>query len=36
MTHGTLLIVMGWPGWEGSLGENRQLCKYGWVPSPFT
>ena len=22
MAHGTLLNVMGQPGWEGSLGEN--------------
>ena len=29
---GTLLNVMWQPGWEGSLGENRYRCMYGWVP----
>ena len=24
------------PEWEGSLGKNRHMCMYGWVPSLFT
>ena len=26
IAQGTLLIVMGQPGWEGSLGENGYVC----------
>ena len=33
---GTLLSVVWWPGWEGSLREKGCLCMYGWVPSLFT
>ena len=36
IAHGTLLNVMCQPGWERSLGENRYMCMYGWVPSLFT
>ena len=29
IAQGTLLNVMGQPGWEGSLGENVYMCMYG-------
>ena len=34
--HRELLNVMWQSGWEGSLGENRYMYIYGWVPSLFT
>ena len=34
--HGILLNGMWQPEWEGSLGENGYMCKYGWVPLLFT
>ena len=30
--QGTLLGAVWQSGWEGSLGENEDTCKYGWVP----
>ena len=30
-----LLSAMWQPGWEGSLGENRYMYVYGWVPLLF-
>ena len=36
VAHGTLLDVVWQPGWEGSLGENGYMCRYGWVPWLFT
>ena len=29
IVHGTLLNIMWQPGWEGSLGENGYIHKYG-------
>ena len=29
IAHGTLLIVVWQPGWEGSLGENEYMYMYG-------
>ena len=29
IVHGTLLNIMWQPGWEGSLGENGYIRKYG-------
>ena len=33
---GILLNVMWQPGWEGNLGTNRYMYRYGWVPSLLT
>ena len=30
--QGTLLSVLCQPGWEGSLGKNGYVDRYGWVP----
>ena len=35
IAHGTLLNVMWQPGWEGSLGKNRYMYVYDWVPLLF-
>ena len=29
IAHGTLFNVVWQPGWEGSLGQNRHMYKYG-------
>ena len=36
MAQGTLLNVMGQPGREGNLGENRYMYIYGQAPLLFT
>ena len=35
-TQGTLLNALWQAGWEGSLGENGYMYRYGWVPLLFT
>ena len=35
IASGTLLNVMWQPGWEVSLGENRYMYMYAWVPLLF-
>ena len=35
-TQRSLFNVVWQPGWEGSLGENRYVYVYGWVPLLFT